>query len=124
MYVSLADLLDRLSIVRLKRKHGVLCDEEHSLLEREIGVACERASLTCEAVVSYADDLQKINERIWDLESAIRLGKEGQLGLEEVGRRALAIRDLNRERIEVKNRLVRLSGQGFVEMKIDHASGA
>jgi hypothetical protein len=66
--------------------------------------------------------LYTINGRIWNLESDIRQGKEGLLGLEEVGRRALAIRDFNGERIRLKNRITDLIGEKYKEIKIDHAS--
>lgn len=62
------------------------------------------------------------NGNIWTLESDIRQGKEGELGLEEVGRRALAIRDLNAGRIKVKNELNEHFKEGFIELKVNHAS--
>ena len=55
--------------------------------------------------------LLEINNQIWQLESDIRRGKEGELGLQEVGRRALKIRDLNKLRVQLKG-----------ETKVDHAS--
>jgi hypothetical protein len=66
--------------------------------------------------------LYVINGKIWDLEADIRQGKEGILGLEEVGRRALAIRDFNGERIRLKNEITELVGEKYKEIKIDHAS--
>ena len=68
------------------------------------------------------DRLTIVNNRIWHKESAIRSGKEQELGLEEVGRRALEIRDLNAERIALKNALNELSGEGFKDVKVDHVS--
>ena len=43
------------------------------------------------------------------------------LGLEEVGRRALMIRDLNSIRVWAKNLITRATGQGRQEIKKDHA---
>jgi len=64
------------------------------------------------------------NWAIWDLENAIR--KEGdpveKFGLEEIGRRAMQIRDFNRKRISYKNDLNSLEGCGFREFKIQHRS--
>ena len=65
--------------------------------------------------------LQEINGRIWDLESDIRKGKEGELGLEEVGRRAIAIRNINGERIALKQKIAELHGE-YAEKKYNHAS--
>lgn len=70
----------------------------------------------------YIEKLHVINEKIWNLEALIRQGREKELGLEEVGRRALEIRNLNHTRILVKNEIVDKYGGGFKEKKVDHAS--
>ena len=77
--------------------------------------------------ISLADLIEKLmftNMKIWALESEIRECKEGELGLEEIGRRALKIRDLNRERIALKNGINRRfdTENYFEEMKIKHLS--
>ena len=56
------------------------------------------------------------------MESDIRKGKEEELGLEEVGRRALAIRDWNKKRILIQNEIIEKFG-GFKNIKKDHRSG-
>jgi len=66
--------------------------------------------------------LYDINGKIWDLESDIRKGKEGELGLEEVGRRAIMIRELNKKRISVKNQITEETNMGFKDVKMNHAS--
>ena len=55
------------------------------------------------------------------MESDIRKGKEGELGLEEVGRRAIAIRDINGLRIMIKNEIAKYFGE-FLEKKYNHGS--
>jgi len=55
-------------------------------------------------------ELQMFNVNIWHLESDIRKDKEGELGLIEVGRRALKIRDFNRGRAKRSNAINRLMG--------------
>lgn len=67
------------------------------------------------------DDLHNIHRDIWSLEYDIRMGKEGVLGLEEVGRRAIAIRELNAKRIAIKNRIDAEYGT-MKEVKFEHAS--
>ncbi len=67
-------------------------------------------------------NLQMVNTEIWTLESDIRKGCEGELGLTEVGRRALRIRDLNKTRIETVNAINHLLGDDTTERKFDHAS--
>lgn len=77
------------------------------------------------SVGDLVDRLCITNLRIWHLEEDVRAGKEGQLGLEEVGRRALAIRDLNKERVALKNALNEvLDGEAFRELKVKHASAS
>ena len=53
---------------------------------------------------------------------------EGELGREltneeydEVGRRALRVRDLNRIRMKVKNDIIDLTGNGFKDCKMNYA---
>ena len=66
--------------------------------------------------------LMMTNTDIWNLESEIRQGNELDLGLKEVGRRALNIRDENKRRIDVVNRLNAQFGDNRKETKHDHAS--
>lgn len=66
--------------------------------------------------------LQMINTDIWNLESDLRKGKEGELGLAEVGRRALHIRNINAERIDCINKINKIFGLQTKETKFNHAS--
>lgn len=75
-----------------------------------------------EAVADLIDRLCIANIKISILESDIRQGKEDELGLEEVGRRALEIRDINRERVALKNTLKEIFGDGFKDIKVKHGS--
>lgn len=76
------------------------------------------------ALGELIDKLTIINNKIWHLEAEIRNGKEGKLGLEEIGRRALQIRNLNKERIAIKNEINRRFDKDnyFEETKINHIS--
>ena len=73
-------------------------------------------------IESFVNRLYKINGECWDMESEIRKGKEGELGLEEVGRRTLTLRDKNKIRVGIKNEIVREYGEGFEDIKMNHAS--
>lgn len=73
-------------------------------------------------VNNFIRQLYIINGRIWDLEADLRKGKEGELGLEEVGQRAIEIRNLNKIRVQLKNQITEAVGSGFKENKKDHAS--
>lgn len=115
MKVTFGEMADRYSITQLKCKYI----GDHFIPEKE--------ALLLELVnyVGWCDWVQAlgvINENIWQLESDIRKGKEGILGLEEVGRRAIAIRGWNNQRVALKNQANKHYGEGFVEIKADHAS--
>jgi hypothetical protein len=115
MEMSLGEVVDRYSIVKLKSERtDVNCVEELTALGEELNKV--------EGLTEYVEQLYKVNGRIWDLESDIRKGKEGELGLEEVGRRAIAIRGINGERVAIKNTINTLYKTGFVETKVNHAS--
>jgi hypothetical protein len=113
----LADLIDRLSILTLKA--------DHAPGDLALASECRRLATALRDTdhQRHLAALVNINRRIWDLEADIRQGKEGRLGLDEVGRRALAIRDLNAERIRLKNAIATEIGE-FEDVKIDHASAA
>jgi hypothetical protein len=68
------------------------------------------------------DRLCIVNMKIWHLENEIRHMKDVRLPLAEIGRRALLIRDLNKERVEYKNAISNLFEEQFGDVKIDHAS--
>jgi len=75
-----------------------------------------------EAIADLIDRLCIANIKISILESDIRKGKEDELGLEEVGRRALQIRDINGERVALKNTLKDIFKDGFTDIKVKHRS--
>ncbi|MBS3150041.1 hypothetical protein J4455_05135 [Candidatus Woesearchaeota archaeon] len=120
--VPLSDIIDRLSILKLKIER--LGDES---LKKEYDsytfALNEYQKSGVEIKPNWFSDLYSVNKGIWDLEFDIRSGKEGKLGLEEVGRRAIAIRELNKQRVNIKNHIAETTGLGFKDIKVDHASG-
>jgi hypothetical protein len=67
-------------------------------------------------------NLMAIHNQIWELESELKTGREAELPLEEIGRRAIAIRDHNNKRIAIKNAIAERLGCGVREIKQDHLS--
>lgn len=118
MEMALNEVLDRYSILLLKKER---LPENQELLRECARFEEEIARHTESFVAEYIGKLKDINGQIWDLEADLRKGKEGKLGLEEVGRRAIAIRDLNGKRIALKNEVAAKEGE-FGDIKIDHAS--
>jgi hypothetical protein len=56
------------------------------------------------------------------MESDIRKGLDDNLGLEEIGRRAIKIRETNKIRVSIKNEISRKTKSGFEDVKINHIS--
>lgn len=120
MLVSISDILDRYSISILKKQRAnAENDEELQTLSQEIYEYRKKEPVLID---EYLNKLIEVNGNIWDLESDIRKGKEGELGLEEVGRRAIKIRELNKIRVGYKNQIVDIFQEGYKDIKVNHAS--
>jgi len=119
--MPLPEILDRMSILKLKIER---IGEPHLKLEMaEYEKALKDFEKTGVKInPAWIANLYEINGKIWDLESDIRRGREKELGLEEVGRRAIMIRELNKKRISVKNQVVEETGIGFRDVKMNHGS--
>jgi len=61
---------------------------------------------------------------VWSLEDDFKKAKVDVLPLEEIGRRALHIRDVGYKRVELKNILAELLGDTVKEIKQDHITKA
>ena len=128
MRYPLDELIDKSSIIHLKfERLESLEDRSRWINEvREYSIAIGEfigdGICTYEQVEGWYKKLYEANAKTWDLEADIRKGKENKLGLEEVGRRAIAIRESNAERIKIKNDIVSSVGEGYEEIKINHAS--
>ena len=117
MKMPVSEMVDRMSIAILK--------DERTSEDMSVEIS-EYASWLGEdeypEISQYIAKMKHINGRIWDLEADIRAGNEDLLGLEEVGRRAIQIRQLNKIRVGYKNEMVELYQQGFRDIKINHGS--
>jgi LAS superfamily LD-carboxypeptidase LdcB len=115
LLMSIGDIVDRYSICKLKSERQELDNtKEINALLNEI----ERY----DGINEYINKLYEINGKCWDLEADIRNGNEEILGLEEIGRRALKLRDLNKIRVSIKNDVNSHYNQGFIEVKSNHGS--
>jgi hypothetical protein len=116
--LSLGDILDRITILIRKVFRG----EEDAYKELEyLKNGLNNLGYNGDIILASLR-LAHMNWAIWDLENQIRrLGDPvAKLGLEEIGKRAMKIRDYNKKRINYKNDLNRLSGSSFVEFKTEH----
>ena len=118
MEYPLPDLLDRISIAQLKveRIGEDECIKEYNTLIKEVYI------YKFNNAKEFIQRLYVVNGEIWNLESDIRSCKEDELGLEEVGRRAILIRKTNKKRVSIKNEIAVESKSGFVDIKMNHGS--
>ncbi len=126
MKTPLPEAIDKLSILILKRDR-LPTEEQRKSVEREYEyykavIDAYRNEDGIDVKEEWIDGLVEINGKCWDIEAAIRQGRDEELGFEEIGRRAIQLRDLNRIRIERKNRVAEEIGMDFFEVKGDHAS--
>ena len=120
MKMPIGEILDRYSIAVLKKERA---SAENQQEIEDLTQEIESYKETHEEFINEKiDKLIEINGMIWDLESDIRKGREGELGLEEVGRRAIKIREFNKIRVGYKNDVVEVFGEGYKDIKMNHAS--
>lgn len=117
MKMPLSEILDRYTITKLKseRTNEDVSDELRTY-KREIDNPdyVEKSS----QIVSFIDRLYGINGLLWDTEKDIRKGVD--MPLEQIGRLALKVRDLNCKRNEIKGEVVDAFAEGFKEIKINY----
>ena len=117
MKMPLSEILDRYTITKLKseRTNEDVSDELRTY-KKEIDNPdyVERSN----HIASFIDRLYRINGQLWDTEKDIRSGVD--MPLEEVGRLALKVRDLNCKRNEIKAEIVDAFAEGFKEIKINY----
>ena len=111
------ELIDRLCIARLKWEKTSANQEE--LLWYETQWAKFETS---PEVAQHIQDLTDIHRQIWAAEWQLKTGVEHQLTLEEIGRRAINIRDWNNKRLVLKNSAAELLKCDVREIKKDHLS--
>lgn len=68
------------------------------------------------------NQLYQVHVRIWELEAELKSGKENNLSLDQIGSRAIAIRNQNNQRIKLKNKIAEKFGDCVREIKKDHLS--
>ena len=117
MKMPLSEILDRYTITKLKSERtNEDVSDELKTYKREIYNPdyVERSN----QIVSFIDRLYEINGELWDTEGDIRKGVE--MPLEEIGKLALKVRDLNCTRNEIKAEIVDAFSEGFKEIKINY----
>lgn len=110
------ELVDRYAIAKLKQTKTQSNSIELEFYQDQIN------GINFISVQNEFDKLYNIHNQIWLLEAELKSGNENSLSLEEIGRRAIAIRDLNNKRISLKNKMAEILGCPIREFKKDHLS--
>ena len=108
------EIYDRLAIAELKWEKTESNKEELEWYQNQLTVP--------EELTTLYNELKHIHSLIWALEWELKTGQEQQLELAEIGRRAIAIRDMNNKRIAIKNQLAEKLNDPVREVKKDHLS--
>jgi len=110
------ELFDRLAIAKVKWKKTQSNKQELEWYKEQI------KSFDLTSVDNLLKELEEVHESIWQSESQLKSGKEHELSLEEIGCRALIIRDKNNYRIKLKNLIAEKLMCPIREIKQDHLS--
>jgi len=115
------DIVDRFAIATLKLVN--ICKEEswleYVMFSNGFMDLCERHPKS--NLTNYLYKMILINREIWNLESDVR---QGALDNDptEVGKRAIRIRGKNSIRINIKNEINKLVGEGVQDVRRNHLS--
>ena len=117
--VSIGELADKLTILEIKAER---IDDAGKRAHVQVELDGLR-TLWEPLVVAQADlsamkqDLRAINERMWDVQDALRAKEAAQTFDDEFVTLARAVAQRNGERITAKNAINRLAGSRFIEEK-------
>lgn len=115
-YFPMIELVDRLAIAEIKWDRTRANAAELVWYQQQI------SHIDVAIIHKQMQQLKEIHNAIWELEKELKSGHEHNLPLEEIGRRAIIIRDLNNKRIQLKNSMAEMLHCPVREIKHDHLS--
>jgi len=113
MKMPISEILDRYTITKLKSERT-----SEDVIAELYAYRSEIDNYSDSKINNFIKRLYDINGKLWDTEGDIR--KKAALPLEEIGRLALEVRDLNCERNGIKAEIVEEFSEGFKEIKINY----
>jgi hypothetical protein len=106
------ELVDRYTIARVKfRRLAGANAAELEFYQQQI------QQLNLQELDQDLQKLESVHEKIWDMEDDFKKCRLADVDLAEIGRRALAIRDLNNYRVDLKNSLAGRVNSQVTEIK-------
>lgn len=115
-FFPVIELFDRLAIAEVKWERTQANQPELEWYQNQV------SDVDLNRVWADYLELKDIHNKIWSLESELKTGREQELTLEDIGRRAIEIRNWNNKRIAIKNRIADILGDSVKEIKKDHLS--
>lgn len=113
--LALIELVDRYSIAKLKYQKLQNNIDEVTFYEEQIN------KFNLEDIQEDLNQLIEVHRRIWDMEDDFKkCVVELKYPLEEIGRRAILIRDINIERYALKNKIAEKLNDPIREKKKYH----
>jgi hypothetical protein len=121
MEISPAEIIDRISIVRLKIERIRLpeLNKEFQALKNALEDFKKKGILMKE---EWTEELYRINKEEWDLLEQMNNERKKGNNYEKIGRIYLQTEEVNKRRAEAKNRIIEETGEGFKEIKKNHPS--
>jgi len=121
MKISPADIIDRLTIVKLKKERIGDPALTSELYAYEKAVQ-ELNNNGTKIKQEWIDELYSINGREWDLLEMMHEEKKNGGDYGKIGRIYIETEKVNKMRAELKNKIVEETGMGFKEIKKNHPS--
>lgn len=128
MIMKNSDVLDRWTILIMKSRFNDQAKQELKAYDLEVAAIIKRLEKQNQLPLLKAIcELQEANSKIWVLEASIRKEFKSDplaiqhLSMEEVGKRAVQIRDFNSLRIAAKTNIDKIF-KDIIDIKVDHAS--
>ena len=121
MKISPADMIDRLTIIKLKKERigdPALTSELYAY-ERAVQ---ELNNNGTKIKQEWIDELYSINGREWDLLEEMYDERKNGGNYEKIGKIYIETEKVNKNRAELKNKIVEETGLGFKEIKKNHPS--
>jgi len=116
MQMSIGDIVDRYAICKLKsEREGVDSSKEMNDLQEEM----DKYGCYPGGIEDYINCFYELDGKIWDAESIITRENIKIYGLEDIGQRALQIKDINIEKDEVKKKLNSRYDEGYIDIKME-----
>lgn len=116
--MDLPSIIDRYCIAFLKNERsGEDFSRELDMLSAEFSRYSFKKR---KKIYEFITKLTRVHSDLWNTEASIRAGYEVDMSLEEVGRKALIVRDLNRIRQTIKNEMIDYFGDGFKDLKVNY----